>query len=259
MGVHRASGGAVQTGRFAVRDTDNDWRRIAASTPYFGVLADKRYLDPTEKDLAEFFRSGDADINHVLKAIRQNFGNFVPRSALDFGCGVGRTLIPIARNVEQAIGIDIAADMRNLAIKHVAHSGVNAKVLETIPEGATFDWVHSFIVFQHIPPVRGYALLGEIWNLVNPGGFMSLQITIFRDHTHVSEIVRDLGSLSYDGERILKYADAEGTRLPGTMSMYDYDLSRILALLNLREGQRLVLEHTNHGGCHGVRMYVQKG
>jgi SAM-dependent methyltransferase len=241
-----------------VRDTDNDWRKIAASTPYFGVLADKRFLSPTEKDLADFFRTGDVDINHVLGTIRQHFGNFAPRSALDFGCGVGRTLIPIARNVEHATGVDVASDMRTLAIKHVAQSGVNARVLESIPEGVTFDWVHSFIVFQHIPPVRGYVLLNRMWNHLNPNGFMSLQITIFRDHTHVPEIVRDLGSLSYDGERILRYADAEGISEPGAMSMYDYDLSRILSLLNLRDGQRLLLEHTNHGGCHGVRIYVQK-
>lgn len=241
-----------------MRDTDNDWQKIAASTPYFGVLADKRFLNPTEKDLADFFQSGVVDINHVLDTIRQKFGTFTPRSALDFGCGVGRTLIPIARNVEHATGVDVAADMRNLATKHVAQSGVNAKVLESIPEGVTFDWVHSFIVFQHIPPERGYVLLNRIWSLLNPNGFMSLQITIFRDRTHVQEIIRDLGSFSYDGERILKYADPEAISGPGTMSMYDYDLNRIISLLNLKDGQRLLLEHTNHGGCHGIRMYVRK-
>ena len=72
----------------------------------------------------------------------------------------------------------------------------------------------------------------------------------------MTEILRDLDSCSYDGERILKYVEPESQS--GEMSMYDYDLSRVLSLLTLKEGQEIVLEHTNHGGCHGVRMYVQK-
>jgi hypothetical protein len=32
----------------------------------------------------------------------------------------------------------------------------------------------------------------------------------------------------------------------------------VLSLLDLREGQEILLEHTNHAGCHGVRMYVPK-
>jgi SAM-dependent methyltransferase len=239
-----------------MQDTDDDWRKIAESTPYFGVLADKRFLSPTENDLLEFFRSGVTDINHVLGTIRSRFGTFTPRSALDFGCGVGRTLIPISECVEQAIGVDVAEGMRRLAKYHVAQRGVRATVLDEIPDDRTFDWVHSWIVFQHIPPTRGYLLLKRIWNQVNLNGFLTLQITIFRDRNHVSEIVRDLASFSYDGERVLKYTDGDST--PGAMSMYDYDLSRVISLLELKDGQEVLLEHTNHGGCHGVRMYVQK-
>jgi hypothetical protein len=49
-----------------MRDTGSDWRKIAESTPYFGVLADKRFLKPSENDPLEFFRTGAVDISHVL-------------------------------------------------------------------------------------------------------------------------------------------------------------------------------------------------
>ena len=239
-----------------MRDTDRDWQQIAEATPYFGVLAEKRFLQPTEAELTEFFRTGVANVEHVLSTIRKRFGSFAPWSALDFGCGVGRTLIPIAKCVQYAVGVDIAEGMRQLAKEHAAKSGVQATILEAIPDDMTFDWVHSSIVFQHIPPSRGYPLLKRIWNKLNPGGFLTLQITLFRDRSHMTEILRDLDSCSYDGERILKYVEPESQS--GEMSMYDYDLSRVLSLLTLKEGQEIVLEHTNHGGCHGVRMYVQK-
>jgi 2-polyprenyl-3-methyl-5-hydroxy-6-metoxy-1,4-benzoquinol methylase len=239
-----------------MRDTDSDWQRIAESAPYFGVLADKRFLKPTEDDLLEFFQTGATDIKYVLGTIRRKFGDFAPRSALDFGCGVGRTLIPIAKCVEQAVGVDVAEGMRRLAMQNVAKSGARATVFEAIPEDMTFDWAHSAIVFQHIPPARGYPLLTKIWSQLNPGGFMTLQITIFRDRNHVTEILRDLAACSYDGERVLKYSEADSN--VGQMSMYDYDLSRVISLLDLAQGQEMLLEHTNHGGCHGVRLYVQK-
>lgn len=239
-----------------MRDTDSDWQRIAESAPYFGVLADKRYMKPNEEDLQEFFKTGAGDISYVLGAVRKRFGAFTPQSALDFGCGVGRTLIPIAKCVQHAVGVDIAAGMRRLAQENAAKSGVLVKVLDAIPEDVTFDWVHSAIVFQHIPPARGYPLLRKLWNQLNPQGVMTVQITLFRDRNHITEILRDFESYSYDGERVVKYV--EGESRVGDMSMYDYDLSRIISLLNLQDGQEVVLEHTNHGGCHGVRMYVQK-
>lgn len=239
-----------------MRDTDGDWQRIAEVAPYFGVLADKRFLRPTENDLLEFFRTGAVDIGHVVNTVRKNFGKFTPTSALDFGCGVGRTLIPISQCVAQAVGIDIAEGMRRLAKENVAKSGVRATILDAIPEHMSFDWVHSAIVFQHIPPTRGYSLIRQLWERLNPAGFLTLQITLFRDRNHMAEVLRDLASFSYDGDRILKYTEVDAKL--GEMSMYDYDLSRVLSLLDLREGQEVLLEHTNHSGCHGVRMYVQK-
>jgi 2-polyprenyl-3-methyl-5-hydroxy-6-metoxy-1,4-benzoquinol methylase len=239
-----------------MRDTDSDWQRIAESAPYFGVLSDKRFLKPSEEDLQEFFRTGAAHVSYILGTIRKRFGNFTPQSALDFGCGVGRTLIPIANCVQHAVGVDVAEGMRRLAKEHAAKNGVHVTVLDAVPENMTFDWIHSAIVFQHIPPSRGYSLLKKIWNQLNQSGFMTLQITLFRDRTHVAEILRDLEAFSYDGDRVTRYVERQSH--VGEMSMYDYELSRVISLLDLKEGQEMMLEHTNHGGCHGVRIYVQK-
>ena len=86
------------------RDTDRDWTWIADSLPYFGVLSNDKFINPTPDSLAEFFATGDRDVEQTLGMIRRRFGDFTPRSALDFGCGVGRLLIPMAKRTGRAAG-----------------------------------------------------------------------------------------------------------------------------------------------------------
>jgi hypothetical protein len=67
IGQRLFSGDPIQLiGRKTMRHTRSEWRKIAESTPYFGVLTDKRILNPSENDLLEFFRTGALDISHVL-------------------------------------------------------------------------------------------------------------------------------------------------------------------------------------------------
>jgi SAM-dependent methyltransferase len=239
------------------RNTDRDWEGIAKLFPYFGVLADERFRDPTPENLTEFFSSGERQVQETLQILRTKFGNFEPTSALDFGCGVGRLLIPMARAVGQAVGVDVADNMLQLARHHISQSGVNAWVTKDIPIDENFDWINSFIVFQHIPPSRGYILIERLWKILQRGGCMSLHITTYHDHTHVGELIRDAGRYSYDGERAILYVRrprADET----SMSMYDYNLSHVLAIFELKDGQEIHLQHVQHGGCYGVIIYVRK-
>jgi SAM-dependent methyltransferase len=239
------------------RDTDRDWRAIAESFPYFGVLTNETFINPTPEDLVEFFASGERMIDHTLSVIRKRYGDFQPAAALDFGCGVGRLLIPMAKAAGRAVGVDVADRMIELARAHIAQSGVNATATNEIPANDTFDWINSIIVFQHIPPSRGYVLIERLWSRLRKRGCLSLHITIYHDNTHVGELIRDAGIYNFDGRRALLYARPPSAEETG-MSMYDYDLNRVLAILNLSEGQELYLQHVNHAGCHGVMIYVQK-
>src|SRR3954469_1577393 len=96
------------------RSTEHDWERFAQDNPYFAVLTDERFkgseLAGEEREI--FFASGRQYIEDIFSVLQSHFG--CPERvdvALDFGCGVGRLLLPLARRSGLAIGVDISETM----------------------------------------------------------------------------------------------------------------------------------------------------
>ena len=82
-----------------MRDTDKDWTTIAETDPYWGVLSVEDFRGEELSDGARqtFFDSGKAFVENTFAFIRRHIdAGFAPARSLDFGCGVGRLLIPIA-------------------------------------------------------------------------------------------------------------------------------------------------------------------
>ena len=44
----------------------------------------------------------------------------------------------------------------------------------------------------------------------------------------------------------------------GSMSMYDYDMNRVLRLLYLIGIESVLAQHTDHAGCHGSWLYGRR-
>jgi trans-aconitate methyltransferase len=145
--------------------------------------------------------------------------------------------------------------MLELARHNIAEFGVNAAVGSDLPE-RQFDWVNSSIVLQHIPPRRGYEILRRLWQIVGPGGVMSIHLTIYHEGADV-ELMHDLVRYRYDGEEVAVYLGADEAQV-GSMSMYDYDLSRVFATCNFTDGQSVYLHTTIHGANHGVLLFAGK-
>jgi hypothetical protein len=82
------------------------WKRLGATEPYFAVLSENQYLSAQEDGAAraDFFMSGESHIAEVFADIHSIDSTFQPQRALDFGCGVGRLVIPLARRVHRVVG-----------------------------------------------------------------------------------------------------------------------------------------------------------
>src|SRR5262249_47032833 len=94
--------------------TDLDWEHFAKTDPYWAVVTHDRFhkQNLNEEALGEFFASGETYIQWVLETIRVHLDEqFAPRRSLDFGCGVGRLLVPLARRCELVVGVDVSDTM----------------------------------------------------------------------------------------------------------------------------------------------------
>jgi 2-polyprenyl-3-methyl-5-hydroxy-6-metoxy-1,4-benzoquinol methylase len=163
--------------------TDRDWEKWGASDPYFGVLSEEQFrsrqLDPAAREA--FFRIGEQNIAGALDTIHAGLdAAFAPRSALDFGCGVGRLVIPLARRAERVVGVDISPSMIAEARRNCAAEGLgnvdfvlSDDTLSRV-EGE-FDLIHTRIVLPHIPWARGRTILQALAGHVAPGGVLAAQ------------------------------------------------------------------------------------
>ncbi len=236
------------------RDTDADWRALGETQPFWGVLThpDYRTENLTPQALKAFYGSGVAYIDDIVVRLERATGVAPRGRALDFGCGAGRLAEAMAAYT-QTTGLDISPGM----LAKAREQGGKATYVETLPAGS-FDWINSFIVFQHIAPERGLALMETLLARLAPGGHVSLHVTAWRELALTPAPARSWRALvrALIPEVLLtRLRPAPAT---GTISMYDYDLSQVLARLNRAGLEELTLVSTDHGGHHGVILLGRK-
>lgn len=165
--------------------TDREWEKWGEQDPYFGVITDPRFRkgEITSEVKHEFFFSGRVHVDHVLASCRKYIeSSFAPRRVLDFGCGVGRLLLPFAAVAEAVVGVDISEAMLREARRNCDEHEVMNVTLACSDDALSavqgaFDLVHSAIVLQHIDPDRGLRIVERLIGLLAPKGIGALQLT----------------------------------------------------------------------------------
>ena len=165
--------------------TDADWEYLGRHDPYWGVATDDRFHRHNLNDdaLREFFAAGEEYVGRFFQIIRSHLdGQFAPRRALDFGCGVGRLVVALARRCPAVVGVDVSASMLREARANCRARGVDN--VSFVPGDdrlagvtGTFDLITSFVVFQHIPCRRGRVLFRRLVELLADGGVGVLHVT----------------------------------------------------------------------------------
>ena len=244
-----------------MRDTDADWEAVAQSQPYWGVLSTEKFegkvLEAQTEE--EFFASGNAYVDNLLGALHKFFPEVErPKRVLDFGCGVGRLALAFARYAEEVTGLDISPEMLRLARSHANDRGItNARFLQSddnLSEASDlFDLVNSIIVLQHIPPERGLRIIERLVQKARPGGLFALQVTYGKARKF---LVHEQGAARYyrrDGNNLVDLLPAETALPEGTITMFDYDLNAIIALLSTYSGSPILLLPTRDDDHLGVQ------
>ncbi|WP_162987160.1 class I SAM-dependent methyltransferase [Sphingomonas paeninsulae] len=241
-----------------MRDTDNDWTNLGEFEPYFGVLSHERFLrhNLNEAGLAEFWQTGANHMVGVRQILIDHFGGeFAPKTAIDFGCGVGRLTRAMAPMADRVFGIDISGPMLEEARRNSPPENVEFRF--DIPQDCLIDWIHSSIVFQHIPPARGYDLFGKLLDAASPKAMLSVHFMLFKDALGVADQYHPNVEFStWDGRELKPLLRKD--RAAGSMSMYDYDMNLLIAMMVRRGFSRYYMHHANHGGCHGVEIFARR-
>jgi SAM-dependent methyltransferase len=224
----------------------DDWNTLGETQPYFAVLTDARFLRErmSEADREAFFASGEADVARIFELI-----DFAPKSALDFGCGVGRLTRALSKRVDHVAGVDAAESMLRIARENVP----NGSFSSTIPN-ERFDLIVSLIVFQHIPARHGEALLDEL--LRHLDGVAAIHFTFRRPGSFLRRFARRIRARIPLVHRIAQRIRRE--RPMPYMQMNEYDLDRVLAIMRRHgcAGPRII--PTNHGGIEGAIVIAKK-
>lgn len=250
--------------------TDAAWEQWGVRDPYYGVLTHPKFRRAalTQHGKREFFESGDAHVAHVVDMVRQYIdAQFHPGSILDFGCGVGRTLISFAKLAPDTVGVDISPSMLAEARRNCDEQGVpGVRLALSDPylssSTDTFEFIHSFIVFQHIPPERGRELVRRLLRRLAPGGVAALQFCYSKQHYAATHGLAPVSAAPAVCARCARRAPPAppARAVPSAdpeMQMNPYNLNELMFLIQSHGARKLHAEFTDHGGELGLFVLFQ--
>jgi SAM-dependent methyltransferase len=241
-------------------NSDEDWEAYGADNPYYGVISNDKFLAENLNDeaMSDFWLSGQNDIDVVFENIKKHIdADFQPVNALDFGCGVGRLLFALSKKCGHATGVDVSPSMLAEAKQQAAKKSIeNLSFVETSDcselANGQYCLVHSYIVFQHIPEDRGYAILDKLLASLRSGGVGVLQFTFSNSRFWYWKLLRRV-PFNKQLRNLLKGRPLNAPH----MQMNEYDLNRILKTLWSMGVSNCHVVMTDHGVL-GAFIYFKK-
>jgi SAM-dependent methyltransferase len=163
-----------------LRDSQAFWDAHAARDPLWAVLSDAG-KEGRRWDVGRFLQTGLNELALVFYDLESHGIQVRPGTALDFGCGVGRLTQGLARRFDRVIGVDVSSRMVDTAASLNQVPDRVSFVWNPQPDlrvfgEATFDFVYTNLVLQHIEPSLTRVYLGEFLRVLKPAGVLVFQL-----------------------------------------------------------------------------------
>lgn len=246
-------------------NTDDAWDKFGKTDPYYGVLSHERSRLSTfaEDSRTDFFLSGEEHVKLLFQTIREHVDpDFSPQLALDFGCGVGRIAIPLARQVAKVIAADISEAMLSEAARNCVEQNVaNVTLIKSNDtlDGMPLDmeFIHSFIVFQHIPVSRGLSILKKMLLLLASDGIGALHFTFARHASNFRIFLQRMRDSIPFANGFYNLVLGRRFSYPH-MEMNCYEAGMILDALYANGCRDVHVRFSDHNGFIGAMFYFKK-
>ena len=145
--------------------TDTEWGR-------------DRYT--TQEDV---LRRGSKRVESIAEAIERTTGATLEgRTALDYGCGVGRIAVPLAERCEHVYGMDLSAPILRDASANAERRGLTNFEAVGVPQldglAGRYDLLISLNVLQHIRTRDGESVFERLVKGLRPGGVGFVNVVV---------------------------------------------------------------------------------
>lgn len=243
--------------------TDENWEYYGKECPYFGVVSWPKFRKDIDKEARdEFFQTGETYIGRLFGVIEGSLQTeFKPTRAMDFGCGVGRLVIPLSKRCGEVLGVDVSpsmlAEARKNCLEQACANVVWAQSLDEIAgSGGGFDFVHSFIVFQHIRPERGIPIFAALISSLKENGIGAVHLTFSNPGGRRARLLHWIFRKIPLSHGVAQMFRGRPFSEP-LMDMAEYPLDRVFAILQDAGCHECNIRFTRHG-VRGMTLIFRK-
>jgi 2-polyprenyl-3-methyl-5-hydroxy-6-metoxy-1,4-benzoquinol methylase len=243
--------------------SEKHWQKWGKENPYYGVVSHEEYRGESLENVIEerFYQTGHDHIDLQLEKLKKlnisidNIGDVI-----DFGCGVGRLTLPLAKKFKRVIGLDVSDDMLNIASEKAKNKNIcnvdfiNSKNLDTIK---MVDMINSYIVFQHIPKKMGMKIVDNLIKKLRKDGIGILHFTIKTKTKKISKFLlkvrSNVGIINIIINIIKKRPASDAPML-----MEEYSLEELINIFRKHCIKEFFIEIVDHAGNIGVDIIFKK-
>lgn len=240
------------------------WEYFGENDPYFAVntISEMRSEAIDDEKMKLFFERGEEYVNRIWEEIEDFFNlDFKPCRSLDFGCGVARMTLPIAKRSGEVVGVDISTKMLEVSEKNAQSFDIDnvsfVKGDDTLSKlTGKFDFIHSFIVFQHIDPKIGEQIFKKMIEMLEENGIGVLHFGYANSLSTTGQklrfkLYRDF-SLAYRVRNLVL-----GKKQEPLIPMYSYDLNNLMLILQQNNCHTCHVRFSDHG-VEGILLFFRK-
>jgi SAM-dependent methyltransferase len=160
------------------------WEHLGDTRAHHSVLTSKDFLpDSLQQNIGAFWKSGEIEVKEIESILKRHGLQLSEvKTAVEYGCGVGRVTVPLSKRVSAMHAYDISLPHLDYAKEHANEEGTTINfhlVSDPLAQLHPCDLFYSRIVFQHNPPPIIQQLIKNALEALNPGGVAIFQVPTY--------------------------------------------------------------------------------